>query len=165
MDRTLPQPQHQPSRPPSGWWRAPASLATDPVFLRIPDELRLAAVGAYLAAVGWCVQHEAAEGWIPKAAVMYGQMCAAPSEQLKTVIEALVSGGLLAAAAVDGMDGYVVAGAANAVSDRFARQQSASNAGKASAEAASSKSHRYPPKRPTIDANAQVDWSQETGIL
>ena len=165
MDRQLPQPQYQPSTPLSGWWKAPASLATDPVFLRVPDEHRLAAVGTYAAAVGWCVQHEAAEGWIPNAAIMYGQVCAAPTEQLRDVVDALVTAGLLAAVELDGMKGYVVAGAVKAVTDRFARQKSASDAGKKSAEAAAEKMDRYPPRRPKIDANAPVDWSKEDGTF
>ena len=165
MERELPQPQYQPSTPPSGWWKAPSSLATDPVFLRVPDELRLAAVGAYTAAVGWCVQHEAAEGWIPNAAIMYGQVCAAPTEQLRTVVDALVTAGLLLAVELDGMKGYVVAGAVKAVTERFARQKSASNAGTRSAEVAAEKQNRYPQRRPKIDANTPVDWSKEDGTF
>lgn len=165
MERQLPQPQYQPSTPPSGWWKAPSSLATDPVFLRVPDEHRLAAVGTYAAAVGWCVQHEAAEGWIPNAAIMYGQVCAAPTEQLRTVVDALVTAGLLVAVELDGMKGYVVAGAVKAVTERFARQQSAANAGTKSAEAAAEKRERQQLRRPRIDANAPVDWSKEDGTL
>lgn len=164
MDRKLPQPQYQPATPPSGWWKSPASLATDPVFLRVPDEHRLAAVGLYTAAVGWTLTHDAGEGWVPAAALLYGQVCAAPSEQLRVVAESLVTAGIFVEVELDGMAGYIVAGAAKAISERFARQQSASAAGKASAEAQASgrtpTPSKYPGRPPRIDPDKPVDWSK-----
>lgn len=169
MDRQLPQPQYQPATPSSGWWKSPASLATDPVFLRVqPDELRLASVGLYTAAVGWTLSHDAAEGWIPTAALLYGQVCAAPTDQLRQVTDALVAAGLFVEVELDGMEGVIVAGAAKAHAERYARQQSAANAGRASAEAAAGKeasSSKYPPRPRRFDANTPVDWSKETGEL
>lgn len=163
MDIPLPAPQHSPSTPPAGWWKSPASLATDPVFLRVSDDQRLAAVGLYTAAVGWSLTHENPEGWIPAAALFCGQVCAAPSEQLREVARELVDAGIFAAAVMHDMDGFVVAGAAKAISERFARQQSAANAGRASAEAQASTRYSSSPRK--IDANKPVDWSKQTGEL
>lgn len=164
MSRELPQPQHQPATPPSGWWKSPGSLATDPCFLRVDSSLRLAAVGLYTGAIGWILAHDAVEGWIPEAALLFGQVCAAPSDQLATVSAELVKAGIFAAVNLDGMNGFVVAGGVKALNDRFARQKSASTAGKASAEAQatsrSSTPSKYPGRPPRIDPDKKVDWSQ-----
>jgi hypothetical protein len=171
MDDELPQPLYQPATPPAGWWKSPASLATDPAFLRVDTEHRLAAIGLYTAAIGWTLTHSSAQGWVPAAAMLYGQVCAAPQQQVQAVLDALVSGGLFLPASVDGMNGYVVAGARKAVQERFARQESASGAGKRSQEARTGKPAEVdPPKfdrqgRRVLDANRKVDWSKETGDL
>jgi hypothetical protein len=165
MDIPLPTPPHAPSTPQSGWWKSPASLATDPVFLRVSDEHRLAAVGLYTAALGWTLTHNSEEGWVPAAALFHGQVCAAPADQLRTVANELVDAGIFSAGVLGDMDGFVVAGADKAIRERFARQLSASAAGKASAEAQASArptAQKYPTK---IDANKPVDWSKETGEL
>lgn len=164
MDRQLPKPQYQPETPMSGWWKSPASLATDPVFLRVEDQYRLAAVGLYTASVGWSLTHNAEGGWIPSAAVYCGQVCAAPRKELEEVASALVSAGIWCEASLDGIDGFVVAGAEKAVQERYARQVSASNAGKAS-QGAKSPSPRWPQRPERPDANKSVDWSKETGEL
>ena len=168
MDEQLPIPPNAPSAPPSGWWKSPASLATDPVFLRVSDEHRLAAVGLYTAAVGWTLTHESAEGWLPTAALYYGQVCAAPSEQLRAVAAELVKAGIFAEAVHGGMEGFTIAGAAKAIKERFARQVSASNAGKASAEAQANGRPPAPQNyvRPWKSYDLpKVDWSKETGEL
>lgn len=168
MDRNLPQPQYQPATPLSGWWKSPASLATDPVFLRVKDEHRLAAVGLYTAAVGWTLTHDASEGWVPAAALLCGQVCAAPREQLEAVTKALVEAGIFVECELDAMNGFIVAGAAKAISERFARQSNASAAGKASAEAQAnvrSTPSKYPPRPPRIDPDKPVDWSKVSDEL
>lgn len=166
MDLPIPVPRYAPATPQSGWWKSPASLATDPVFLRVSDEHRLAAVGLYSAAVGWTLTHDSSEGWVPAAALIYGQVCAAPAEQLRVVATELVDAGIFAAAVMHDMDGYIVAGADKAIKERFARQASASTAGKASAEAQAS-TRTIAPSRSNgkIDANNPVDWSKVTGEL
>lgn len=171
MEDELPQPVHQPATPPAGWWKSPASLATDPVFLRVDDPHRLAAIGLYTAAIGWTLTHSSNQGWVPAAALLYGQVCAAPQQQVQAVLDALVAAGLFLPTVVDGMNGYVVAGAKKAVQERFARQESASGAGRKSQEARSEKSAETEPRkfdrqgRQIFDANRKVDWSKETGEL
>lgn len=164
MDRQMPKPQYQPETPQSGWWKSPASLATDPVFLRVEDQYRLAAVGLYTASIGWSLTHNAQDGWLPAAAVYCGQVCAAPRQELENVSAALVVAGLWCEASLDGIDGFVVAGAEKAVQERYARQVSASNAGKAS-HGAKSPAPRWPQRPEKPDANRAVDWSKETGEL
>lgn len=167
VELNSPKPLHQPETPQSGWWKSPASLATDPVFLRVKDQYRLASVGLYTASVGWSLTHNAKEGWIPSAAVYCGQLCAAPRQELEEVAAALVAAGLWCEATVDGIDGFVVAGAEKAVQERFARQLSASNAGKASQQSGQPRStgSRWPQRPPKPDANSSVDWSQISGEL
>ena len=164
MDRNLPQPQYSPATPSSGWWKSPASLATDPVFLRVSDAHRLAAVGLYTAAVGWTLTHDASEGWVPAAALLYGQVCAAPREQLEAVTAELVKAGIFVECEMDAMKGFIVAGAAKAIRERFARQLSASTAGKASADAQASTrtapASKFPPRPAKIDPDKSVDWSK-----
>ena len=166
MDDELPQPLYQPAAPPAGWWKSPASLATDPVFLRVADEHRLAAIGLYTAAIGWTLTHNSNQGWVPTAALLYGQVCAAPQAQVQSVLDALVVAGVFLPAESDGMVGYVVAGARKAVQERFARQESASGAGKRSQESRADKTEssnqtRYDRSgRKIIDANAKTDWSK-----
>jgi hypothetical protein len=168
MEDDLPQPQFQPATPPAGWWKSPASLATDPVFLRVPDTDRLAAIGAYTASVGWTITHSSEQGWVPAAALLYGQVCPAPQDQMARAIEGLVSAGLFLPTDVDGMGGYVVAGAKKAVEERFARQKSAAGAGHQSQKQRSEADEsvkRYPPSKKRIDANAPVDWSKVSSEL
>jgi hypothetical protein len=161
LEHVAPTPTHSPSMPQSGWWKCPQSLATDPVFLRIEDEQRIASVAVYVASLGWCLTHNSSEGWVPSAAVSYGQVLAGPRDQLNAAAEALVGAGLFAIAEVNGMSGYVVAGAAHAVAERYKRQASAAEAGRASQ--ASQSANRSPstyrrPSKPNPDA--PVDWSQ-----
>ena len=167
MEDDLPQPQFQPATPPAGWWKSPASLATDPVFLRVSDEHRLAAVGLYTAAVGWTLTHSSREGWVPAAALLYGQVCAAPQAQVQAVLDALVAAGVFLPTVVDGMNGYVVAGARKAVQERFARQESAAGAGRKSQEQRgdSAPASKFPKPKPRIDANTPVDWSMVSAEL
>lgn len=157
MDYQLPKPTHEPSTPKAGWWKAPASLATDPVFLRVSTTHRLSAVGLHAAATGWCLNNNSTDGWIPCDAVLCGQVCAAPSAQLGEVATELVKAGIWAEAEKDGIDGYVVAGAAQYVEERFARQASASNAGMKSQQVQASRSGKL-----RINPDAPTDWSKES---
>lgn len=159
MDENINQPLFSPRTPASGWWKAPATLATDPVFLRVEDSLRLEAVAAYVSAIGWALTHNAEDGWMPAAALLYGQACPAPPERLKAAAGALVSAGIFTLCNVDGISGYVIAGAAKAVKERFARKDAASAAGKVSAEV-QSRTAKEPRQKPgKIDANMPVNWS------
>jgi len=169
MENQIPKPLHGPSQPQSGWWKAPASLATDPVFLRVSDEHRLGAVATYTALIGWCLTHNSKEGWVPAPAISYGQVLAAPREQLEAATAALVEAGILTPVDLGGVPGYVVAGAAKAVEERYNRQASAANAGKTSAENKKAANQgqsrnavtldRYGRKRFDPDANTDLDWS------
>lgn len=168
MEIELPQPTYRLDTPASGWWKAPSAIGTDPVFLRVEEEHRLAAVGVYIASIGWCLMHNSRDGWLPAAAVTSGQVIAGDREQLLKTAAALVAAGIWARANVDGLDGFVVAGASKAVEERFARQENARKAGQTSAQAKSTNSApvREYAKRPgRIDANAAVDWSKQTGEL
>ena len=158
----LPQPIRTLQTQAAGWWKAPASLGTDPAFLRVPDEIRVAAVGLHVGAVGWCLNHDARDGWIPEAAVLSGQVVPSLREILLDVCEGLVLAGLWIRASKEGMEGFVVAGAEQSVRERFARQESARQAGITSREVAS---QRSPDKRKRVDANNYVDWSKEDGTL
>lgn len=159
MKSELPQPRFAPKTPASGWWKAPATLATDPVFLRISDQIRLEAIAVYISAVGWALVHNAEDGWIPEAALFYGQACPAPMDRLKIAATQLVTAGIISECSVDGIPGFVISGASKVVKERFARQEAASTAGKASAEA-QTKSGRYGPQKVgKIDANRPTDWS------
>lgn len=160
MSTQLPQPEFTPANPASGWWKAPGTLATDPAFLRVPDDLRLAAVGLYVASLGWALSHQGEDGWVPASALHLGQACAAPREQLEAAARALVVAGLFATASVGGLDGYVVAGASKAVQERFARQQSAQNAGRASASGGRPSSNYSPKSHGRVNPDRKVDWSQ-----
>lgn len=163
MEHSSPTPTHSPSMPQSGWWKCPQSLATDPVFLRVEDSQRIAAVGVYVASLGWCLTHTSTDGWVPTAAVSYGQVLAGPREQLDAAAAALVGAGLFAIAEVNGMNGYVVAGAAHAVAERYKRQASAAEAGRASqaSQGASRTPSTSPYRRPSKpNPDAPVDWSQ-----
>lgn len=157
--------------PPSGWYKFGAGIPADPVFLRVKDELRLASVGLWAAAVGWTLIHDSADGWVPDAALAYGQACAAPSDQIRTVIEQLVVAGLFSPETRDGLDGYLVGGAAKAISERFARKESASAAGKKSQEARAEQADRRGQMRVDrygkthFDPDGYVDWSQVSGEL
>ena len=159
MTNQLPQPPFAPKSPASGWWKVPATLATDPVFLRISDENRLEAIAVYLSAVGWALSHNAEDGWMPSAALLYGQACPAPTNKLKVAAEELAAAGIILECSVDGIPGYVIAGASKAVKERFARQEAASTAGKASAEAQVKSGRYFAPKQGKIDANRPTDWS------
>jgi hypothetical protein len=81
---------------------------------------------------------------------------------LVEVSEALVGAGLWLPLTIDGLDGYVVAGAAVAVQERFARQSSASKAGQTSQQNQGSRvtSQRFPTKPPKPNPDSKVDWSQ-----
>lgn len=162
MENELRQPALQPATPQSGWWKSPASLATDPVFLRVTEKYRLAAVGLHTAAIGWALTHNAEDGWVPVAAVVCGQVCAAPREELENVAKAIVTAGIWCEAVVNGIEGFVVAGAEKAVRERYARQVSASNAGRASQtqHGSSTANNRWPKRQQKIDPDRQVDWSQ-----
>ena len=162
MENIQPEPTHTPSMPQSGWWKCPQSLATDPVFLRVEDDQRLPAVGLYVACIGWTLTHNSVDGWLPVAAVTYGQVLAAPSNQLVAAAGALLKAGLIVPAQVNGMDGYIVAGASRAVAERYRRQESAAEAGRASQQKQGGErqgGNKLPPKN-KIDPNAAVDWSK-----
>lgn len=167
MSTELPQPTFELNTPAAGWWKAPSALGTDPVFLRVEDRHRLASIGLYVASIGWALNHAAKNGWIPEPAVTGGQLTAAPRDQLVEVAEALVAAGIWARCELDGMAGFVIAGASKAVEERFARQNSASKAGKASAQSGSQKAptSKYPTRPVTPDPNKYVDWSKESGEL
>lgn len=159
MDDNLPQPNFILTTPAAGWFKTPAAIGSDQVFLRVPDSLRLSAVGLFISSIGWALNHNAQNGWIPAAAVHGGQLTAAPRDQLLLVSESLVGAGLWLPLTIDGLDGYVVAGAATAVKERFARQLSASNAGKASQAGGAPTYGRFPQKARRVDPDAKVDWS------
>jgi hypothetical protein len=152
---STPQPTYELTTPDAGWFKMPAAIGSDPVFLRAPAQMRMACIGMYCASIGWALNHNAQKGWIPEEAILYGQVVAAPSDMVMEVIQSLVTAGLWLPLEMDGIRGYVVAGAALAVQQRFARQSSASKAGTMSRENALRKSER----KPRIDANAPVDWS------
>lgn len=166
MEQELPQPTYELNTPAAGWWKAPAAIGSDPIFLRVTDELRMAAVALHVSTLGWALNHAATLGWIPGPAVLGGQVIAAPRQQLEEAAAALIGAGLWVAVEVDGLAGYVVAGAARAVKERFARQVSASNAGRTSqSNQAKSTPSRYPTKAMKPDPDRYVDWSKETGEL
>lgn len=166
MEQDLPQPTYELKTPAAGWWKAPAAIGSDPIFLRVPDELRMSAVALHVSALGWALNHAATLGWIPGPAVLGGQVIAAPRDQLEGASAALIGAGLWVSVEMDGLAGYVVAGAAKAVQERFARQNSASNAGRTSqSNQARAAASRYPTKPRTPDPNKYVDWSKETGEL
>jgi hypothetical protein len=80
----------------------------------------------------------------------------------------MVRAGIFAVANQGGMEGFTIAGASKAIKERFARQASASNAGKASAEAQANvrpNASRYPERPAKIDANKPVDWSKQSEQL
>jgi hypothetical protein len=160
----LPQPIRGLQTQAAGWWKAPSSLGTDPSFLRLPDETRLAAIALHTCAIGWCLNHDARDGWIPAAAVQYGQVVAAPPSALLLAADGLVDAGLWTRAEKDGLSGYVVAGAATSVEQRFARQESARQAGITSA-ASRPVGQPKPSGRNKIDPNQSVDWSKESTEL
>ncbi len=160
MNKQPPQPLFAPRTPSSGWWKLPATLATDPVFLRISDGLRLEAIAVYIAAVGWTLSHNAEDGWLPPAALIYGQACPAPSERITAAVQELVAAGIIAPYEVDGIPAYVIAGASKAVQERFARQEAASTAGRASAEAQTHGGKSGASRGGKLDANKVTDWSQ-----
>ena len=154
-----------PSSPQSGWWKAPASLATDPVFLRVEDEYRIASVGLYVAAVSWAVLHNSEEGWVPNAALTCGQVLAAHHKQLVETVQALAKAGIFSEHVNLGIEGYFVAGAEKAVLERFKRIESAANAGRNS-----QKQKTVEPQpgeqftvdkfgRKRFDPDIPVDWS------
>lgn len=167
MDNSIRKPAFQPETPQSGWWKSPASLATDPVFLRVEEKYRLASVGLYSAAIGWALTHNAEDGWVPAAAIVCGQVCAAPREELEAVAKALLAAGIWCEAVVGGIEGFVVAGAEKAVRERYARQISASNAGKASQQKQEPANtyNKWPKKPQRIDPDRPVDWSQVSDEL
>jgi hypothetical protein len=161
MENELPTPTYKLTTPAAGWFKTPAAIGSDQVFLRVPDELRLGAVGLFISSLGWALNHNAQNGWIPAPAVLGGQLTAAPREQLVATAEALVQAGLWAKVAIDGLDGFVVSGAAQAVQERFARQQSASRAGQSSqsVQQARSVSATFS-KAGKPNPDAKVDWSR-----
>lgn len=159
-----PEPTRKLQTQAAGWWKAPSSLGTDPAFLRVPDETRLAAIALHACAIGWCLNHDARDGWIPTAAVQYGQVVAAPPNLLLKAAEGLVQAGLWSTADRDGLNGFVVGGAADSVEQRFARQESARQAGLTSAATRPVGQPKAQPKN-KIDANKFVDWSQESTEL
>lgn len=164
----MPTPPVSPAMPPSGWYKFSAGIPTDPVFLRVNDEHRLASVGLWAAAVGWTLIHDSEDGWVPDAALVYGQACAAPSDQIRAVIEQLVAAGLFSPETRDGLAGYRVGGAEKAISERFARKESASAAGKKSQEAQADKRSQMRVDRfgrKHFDPDVPVDWSQVSGEL
>ena len=164
----LPQPTYQLSAPAAGWWKAPSSLGTDPVFLRVPETCRAAAIGVYISSIGWCLNHNAQNGWIPAAAVVGGQVVAALRQDLEAAAAGLVKAGVWCEVELEGLPGYVVAGAAKAVAERYARQESARQAGITSREVSAARApspSKYPPKKTAPDPNKWVDWSKETGEL
>lgn len=163
MDDNLPQPSYVLTTPAAGWFKTPAALGTDPVFLRTPDELRIACIGLFCSSIGWALNHNAKNGWIPEPAISFGQVIAAPSNQLQEVAAALVHAGLWLPLELDGIRGFVVAGAATAVQERFARQASASNAGRTSQMSQNAKS--APNGKKKIDANDPTDWSKVSELL
>lgn len=154
-DLSTPQPTYELTTPAAGWFKMPAAIGSDPVFLRAPAPVRMACIGLYCSSIGWALNHNAQKGWVPEEAVLFGQVVAAPRDLVMEVIQALVHAGLWLPFEMDGIRGYVVAGAAVAVQERFARQASASKAGTMSRENA----NKNVPRKPRIDANAQVDWS------
>jgi len=161
MDNELPVPAYKLTTPAAGWFKTPAAIGSDQVFLRVPDDLRLGAVGLFISSLGWALNHNAQNGWIPAPAVYFGQLTAAPREQLEATAEALVVAGLWAKASIDGLEGFVVAGAQQAVQERFARQQSASRAGQSSQVVQAKKDpvNRFPPRTEKPNPDKPVDWS------
>lgn len=153
----LPQPAFQPAFPPSGWWKCPISIFNDPVVYRLEPEIRLSAIGLLNAAIGWALSANCSDGWVPREAMLRGQACPAPEELIKNCLEALNEAGLICATPKDGVEGYVISGAAKAAADREARKQSASDAGKAS------QAKRAPLFRGQLEADQKVDWSKESG--
>jgi hypothetical protein len=160
MDNELPSPTYKLTTPAAGWFKTPAAIGSDQVFLRVPDELRLAAVGLFIASIGWALNHNAQNGWIPAPAVLGGQLTAAPRDLLQATSEALVNAGLWATASIDGLDGFVVSGAAVAVQERFARQQSASKAGQSSQNVQQTRQTTPYVKASKPNPDAKVDWSR-----
>jgi hypothetical protein len=162
MEDNLPQPTFVLTTPAAGWFKAPSAIGSDQVFLRVSDDLRLAAVGLFISSIGWALNHNAQNGWVPAPAVHGGQLTAAPRELLVRVSEALVGAGLWLPLTIDGLDGFVVAGAAVAVQERFARQANASKAGQTSQQNQGSRftSQRFPAKPNKPDPDAKVDWSR-----
>jgi hypothetical protein len=161
MEDNLPQPTFVLTTPAAGWFKTPAAIGSDQVFLRVSDDLRLAAVGLFVSSIGWALNHNAQNGWVPAPAVHGGQLTAAPRELLVEVSEALVGAGMWLPLTIDGLDGYVVAGAALAVQERFARQSSASKAGQTSQLNQGSRvtSQRFPAKTNKPNPDSKVDWS------
>lgn len=159
---SLPQPTRGLQTETAGWWKAPSSLGTDPVFLRVPDAVRLSAIALHACSIGWALNHDARDGWIPAAAVQYGQIVAAPPETLVEAADGLVQGGLWVPAEKDGLPGFVVAGAALSVEQRFARQESARQAGITSAATRPVGTSKFSPPKKRIDpdANRAIDWSK-----
>ena len=161
MEDDLPQPAFLLTTPAAGWFKVPAAIGSDQVFLRVKAPQRLAAVGLFIGSIGWALNHNAKNGWIPAEAVHGGQLVAAPHDLLVQISEALVDAGLWMPVSVEGLDGYVVAGAATAVQERFARQTSASRAGQASQQAQNANVPRgnfgARPSKPNPDN--KVDWS------
>lgn len=159
---SLPQPLRGLQTETAGWWKAPSSLGTDPAFLRVPDEIRLSAIALHACSIGWCLNHDARDGWIPSVAVKYGQVVAAPPETLVKAAEGLVQAELWIHAEKDGLPGFVVSGAALSVEQRFARQESARQAGITSVSSRPVGTSKFPPSKKRIDpdANRDIDWSK-----
>lgn len=153
---TLPEPKYQLEVPPSGWFKAPQSLAGHTVWARVDERLRLATIGLHVAGIGHVMTHDETHGFIADAVL--GQVAPVPIDQLREVAQQLVTVGLWAKCEYDGLPGYVVGGAREAVAGRKARKISAQVAG------AASQAGRDPRTRTTIKgqllADQPVDWSK-----
>lgn len=168
METELPQPTYRIDTPAAGWWKAPSSIGTDPAFLRVDEKYRLGAVGLYISSIGWCQVHNSSNGWVPKAAILSGQVIAGEKQQLVETAEALVLAGIWSEARLEGLEGFVVAGAAKAVQERFARQENARRAGQVSAQMKTSQSgdqREYKKRSQRVDANTKVDWTSVSSEL